>query len=359
MVNKIKMADFPTTRYQGSKRKILPWIYENLKDLQFNSVLDGCGGSASVSYLFKKMGKVVTYNDNLKFNHIIGKALIQNQKVLFTEEDVNNLFTNELQGQNVIDKLFKDIYYLDAENAWLDKIGYGILNMNHYIGETLDLKKSIAYYALFQACLTKRPFNLFHRNNLNLRTADVKRNFGNKTTWDKDFSLVFRSFIEEANSRIFDSGTVCRSTNESVFEIADVTYDLVYLDLPYVNSEKTTETSNYLRSYHFLEGIANYEAWVNMIDYDSTNLRLREPSADRSFTKKNICKSFETLIEKFQQSKIVLSYKKGGIPSIEFLVETMQKYKSEVYTCSRHYSYALNKQSGNNPKVEEVLIIGF
>ena len=36
----IDFTKFPTTRYQGSKRKILPWIYKNLKDLEFDTALD-------------------------------------------------------------------------------------------------------------------------------------------------------------------------------------------------------------------------------------------------------------------------------------------------------------------------------
>jgi len=47
----------PTTRYQGSKRKILPWIYDCIKDIEFNTVLDAFGGSGVVSCLFKRMGK--------------------------------------------------------------------------------------------------------------------------------------------------------------------------------------------------------------------------------------------------------------------------------------------------------------
>ncbi len=70
----IDFTKFPSTRFQGSKRKIIPWIFNVIKDLKFNTVLDGFGGTASVSYLFKKMGKAVTYNDNLKFNYYIGKA---------------------------------------------------------------------------------------------------------------------------------------------------------------------------------------------------------------------------------------------------------------------------------------------
>ena len=354
----IELSEYPTTRYQGSKRKILPWIYENLKDIRFNTVLDGCGGSASVSYLFKKMKKTVTYNDNLKFNHIIGKALIENHTVNFTDEDVFNLLNANLDTPDLIDRLFKDIYYLDTENCWLDKMGFGILNMNHYTGQILEYKKSIAYYALFQACLTKRPFNLFHRNNLNIRTADVKRNFGNKVTWEKDFTETFKNFVVEANTKIFNTGKVCTSINESIFDIEDVAYDLVYLDLPYINNEGTNETSNYLKCYHFLEGLVNYDQWENMIDHKTPTLRMLDSQKDKYFNKENIYESFETLIEKFSRSKIVISYKKGGMPSIEYIVKVMKQYKRNVYTRSQHYTYALNKQNGNAKKNKEVLIIG-
>lgn len=354
----IDLSQYPTTRYQGSKRKILPWIYENLKDIRFNTVLDGCGGSASVSYLFKKMNKSVTYNDNLKFNHIIGKALIENQTQKFTSEDIANLLGYNATNPGLINRIFKGIYYLDKENRWLDRMGFGILNMNHYTGQILEFKKAIAYYALFQACLTKRPFNLFHRNNLNIRTADVKRNFGNKITWEKDFTKSFKSFIKEANDKIFDSQMACRSINQSIFDIQEIDYDLVYLDLPYINGEGTNETSNYLKCYHFLEGLVNYNEWEEMIDFSSPNLRLAESQTDKHFNKDNIYESFETLIEKFRRSKIVISYKKGGIPSIEYIVKIMRGYKRNVYTRSQHYTYALNRQNGNAKKNKEVLIIG-
>ncbi|MCB9297121.1 MAG: DNA adenine methylase [Lewinellaceae bacterium] len=51
--NTIDYKKFPTTRFQGSKRKILPWIAESLEELEFETVLDGFGGTGSVSYLFK------------------------------------------------------------------------------------------------------------------------------------------------------------------------------------------------------------------------------------------------------------------------------------------------------------------
>ncbi len=354
----IDFKKFPTTRYQGSKRKIIPWIYQHIKELEFESVLDACGGSASVSYLFKKMNKRVTYNDNLKFNFIIGKALIENNGVTFTDEDVKNLYNLGTSESKIIQRLFKGIYYPDIENKWLDEISYGILNMNHYTGKELDYKKAMAYYALFQASLTKRPFNLFHRNNLYIRTNDVERNFGNKTTWEKDFRLIFEKFITEANSLIFDSGKECKAINQSVFEMGEANYDLIYLDPPYINKNVTNETANYLKCYHFLEGMANYDNWEYLIDPDTKNKRFKNSLLSKNFHKCEIYQSYDHLFEKFRKSKIVISYKTGGIPSIKCLINKLKKHKKKVYMRSQHYIYALNRQNGNDERNREVLIIG-
>jgi adenine-specific DNA methylase len=78
----IKLEDFPSTRYQGSKRKIILWIHDLLSTLEFDTALDLFGGTATVSYLLKMMGKAVTYNDCLRFNYLIGLALIENDEVM-------------------------------------------------------------------------------------------------------------------------------------------------------------------------------------------------------------------------------------------------------------------------------------
>ena len=83
------MKTFPTTRYQGSKRKILPWLHECMKGYEYHTVLDAFGGSGMVSCLFKRMGKKVTYNDLFRFNQIIDTSIIENSRTLLTEEDVN------------------------------------------------------------------------------------------------------------------------------------------------------------------------------------------------------------------------------------------------------------------------------
>ena len=63
------VAKFPTTRYQGSKLKFIDWIWDCIKDIPFQTVLDAFGGTGCVAYRLKQEGKTVTYNDLL----LIGK----------------------------------------------------------------------------------------------------------------------------------------------------------------------------------------------------------------------------------------------------------------------------------------------
>ncbi len=39
MLSITDLKKFPTARYQGSKRKILSWLYENLREFEFSYVL--------------------------------------------------------------------------------------------------------------------------------------------------------------------------------------------------------------------------------------------------------------------------------------------------------------------------------
>lgn len=358
----IDLDSFPSTRYQGSKRKIIGWLHEKFRELEFHTVLDGFGGTSSVSYLFKKMGKQVTYNDKYRFNSIIGKAIIENDKIKLTEEDIDFLYGKHpnLEYYNLVSNNFSSVYYTDKENRWIDMVMSNILQFDSHCnkGEEITFKTAIAFYSLFQSCLMKRPFNMFHRKNLYLRTNDVERSFGNKTTWEKSFEYLFKKFVDEANALIFDSGERCISMNESIFDIKNTSYDLVYLDPPYISSRSRNETSDYLRCYHFLEGLSNYENWEKLIDYQTKNLRFKNTIESNDFKRSTVKGLLTKLIRKYSDSIIVLSYKKGGIPDIEYLKEEIGKHKSNVLVYSRHYKYALNNQNGDASKNREVLLIG-
>ena len=186
----LSIKNFPSTRYQGSKRKIIPWIWTCLKEIDFSSALDVFGGTASVSYLLKQMGKRVTYNDYLRFNWLIGTALIENDNIRLADAEIDAAFRCSGSVQcRFVQQTFKGIYFTNDENVWIDRTIAHIGGLPN--GVHSKYKKALLYYALFQSCLIKRPFNLFHRRNLYLRLTDVKREFGNKITWDKPFEEHF------------------------------------------------------------------------------------------------------------------------------------------------------------------------
>jgi adenine-specific DNA-methyltransferase len=358
IANEIK--NFPTTRYQGSKRKILPWIYDCIKDLEFSTVLDAFGGTGMVSYLLKKMEKSVTFNDILKFNQIIGESIISNNNILLTDTDVRYILDRKIKSKTFITDNFNDIYYLNDENIWLDGVIYNIENLDKiYSNDELKYKKAIAYNAIFQSCMTKRPYNLFHRKNLAMRTRDVQRNFGNKTTWETPFQNHYIKFVSEINKSIYNSHKVCNSINQDVFCIENNNYDLVYIDPPYIKKDMSNESADYLKCYHFLEGIARYDEWDSLIDNNTINKRIKNNIIPNYFIPKEAIKTFDRLIEKFQNSIIVISYKYGGTPSIEELTEMLYKYKQTVKIHDKHYKYALNKQNGNAVLNREYILIGY
>jgi len=337
---------FPSTRFQGSKLKIVNWLWETVKDLNFETALDAFGGTGTVGYMLKAKQKQVTYNDILRFNWYIGAGLIENDSVRLSEEDIAFLLKKHrnIAYPTFIYDTFKDIYFTDEENQWLDMVvtNTGLLK-DFY-------KKAIAYFALFQACIIKRPFNLFHRKNLYLRLSDVERNFGNKTTWDTPFDVHFRQFAMEANQAVFNNGRRNKALNSDVFDIQE-DFDLVYVDTPYISNKGTGV--DYLGFYHFLEGLVNYSRWREMIDYRTKHKRLKGNSSVWT-DKERIYSAFERLFSKFNESILVISYRADGIPSIDELICILKKYKPTVKTTKRRdYKYVL---STNNSA--EVLLIG-
>jgi adenine-specific DNA methylase len=346
----------PTTRYQGSKRSLLPWIYENLKSLPFETVLDGFGGTGSVSYLFKLMNKKVTFNDILPSNCMTGLALIENDSVTLDEEDLGFIsHRNGFEYPTFIEDAFKGIYYTTDENRLLDVMALNIRMLSEkYKGDILTKKQALAYHVLFQACLCKRPFNLFHRKNLSLRTArDVKRSFGNKKTWNTGFGKLIKRFNEEVTNKVFSNGFRHEALSQDIIDIKNRKFDLVYIDPPYARIDDKTP-KDYHELYHFLDGMVDYDNWAKKINLNTKNKRLVKQK--NHWNEGNIEDNFKALFEKFKDSIIVVSYGEPGSPSIYKIKKLLLKYKSKVRIAKKEYKYKLNHRNGHG--LYEVLIIG-
>lgn len=337
----------PSTRYQGSKAKIVEWIWSKINKLEFNSFLDVFGGTGVVAYYMKCMRKQVIYNDNLQFNAIIGKAIIENNSIKLPMNQFTDIWTKNpnIDYIDIISRNFKDIYYTDEENNWLDVTIQNIQRIKNIY------ERSLAYYALFQSCIIKRPFNLFHRKNLYIREADVNRSFGNKASWDKPFENHMIKFLNEVNDLVYNNHKQNKVYNVDAFDLP-IDYDLVYLDPPYTSSKM--KNIDYRNFYHFLEGITIYNEWEKNIDYTAKNNPLKK--VDNEWNGKNkVINTFKDIIMKFKGSILVISYRNDGFPSINTIKKWVEEIKQnvEIYYLD-NYKYALS-----NGRTSEVLIIGY
>jgi DNA adenine methylase/adenine-specific DNA-methyltransferase len=328
----------------GSKHKLIPWIYETLKELEFNTVLDAFSGSSVVSYLFKTMGKSVYSNDFLHFSSIISKGVIENANEVLSRQEVEMLVNLDVESENFISKTFKDIFYNESELLFLDKVSTNISRLDS------NYKKALAYSALFRACVKKQPRGVFTISGNLDRYNDGRR--------DLNISLS-RHFEEQVGvySRlIFDNGQQNISFNKSIFDFECELYkpDLVYLDPPYVPK---SDDNCYVKRYHFLEGLSKY--WEGEKIMQNTKVKkIQKKFTPFSYRKTSIL-AFETLFEKFSKSTLVLSYSSNAYPDLDTLVSLMRNQKSHVDVYEKPHRYHFgNHAKVNRALVNEFLIIG-
>lgn len=343
---KDQIGRVPTTRYQGSKRRLLPWLGEEFARLDFDSALDLFSGTASVSYLLKCMGKQVTSNDLLSFNREIAEALIVNEGTLLEPKRLDGL-GDEHSGmtyERLIEGEFAGVFYLDEENRWLD---HAIQNLER---ELRGIERSLALYALFQACLSKRPYNLFHRANLSMRTADVERSFGNKKTWDRPFEQHVAKHLAWANAAVFASGRVHRAISTDYREVEGA-FDLVYLDPPYTPARG--RGIDYLDFYHFLEGLTDYTHWKTRILRERPHRPIIQPTSNPWSQPAQIRGAFAEAFDRYRNSTLVVSYREDGRPPIDEIATLLTASgRRPPVVRTRPHQYALSRKNS-----AEVLIV--
>lgn len=340
------VANFPRTRYQGSKRKLAARIAHELTSLSIESALDAFSGTASVGYALKCAGVRVTCNDASAFNQQVALALVVNQSWLPNERACAELGQRRsgVAYDDFIERTFDDIYFTREENRWLD-VAVGNVRA---ISNPFD--RALAYFAIGQAALAKRPYNLFHRRNLYMRFADVSRSFGNKSSWDRPFDEHVRAFASEARAAVFEGPTCTALRGDAM--ACEPGCDLVYIDPPYINAAGTGV--DYHQFYHFLDGLVEYGTWPERVDHDSRN---RGPCPqDSPWTDpRRIRDAFAELFERFRDSILAVSYRSDGVPSMDELCSLLRRVKPSVRLIDlESYQYALSTRRATR----EMLLIG-
>lgn len=327
----------------GSKQGILSPIWSAIKHLPFTSVLDAFSGSGCVGYLFKSQGKSVISNDFLKYAYHLANALVANGHETLTGDDVAMLLEPNAQRQNFIQETFRGLYFSDEDNLFLDNTRANIQLLNS------SYQQSLALSALNRACIKRRARGVF-------TYTGERYNDGRR---DLRISLQ-RQFIEAIqllNGAIFDNGQQNIALNQDVFSL-DVAPDLVYLDPPYYTP---LSDNDYLRRYHFVEGLSCYWQGVEILHHTKTK-KLRKyytPFDSRT----EVYGAFERLFKKFSNSIIVVSYSSNSLPTREELTEMLKSIKGNVtvHNIQHQYSFGTHahKVGNQNNAVQEYLFVAY
>jgi len=327
----------------GSKRGILPHIWNAVKHLPFNTVLDAFSGSGCVSYMFKGKGKAVISNDFLKYSYHMVNALVANNDQILSESDLALLLEANIERKNFIQATFKGLYFSDEDNLFLDNT---MANIQRLI---LPFKQSLALSALNRACIKRRPRGVF--TYVGNRYDDGRR--------DLKLSLQeqFLEAVQVLNASVFDNGQNNLALNQDVFSL-DVKADLVYLDPPYYTPHSDND---YLRRYHFVEGLSCNWQEVEILHHTKTK-KLRKyytPFDSRT----QVYGAFERLFQKFSDSIIVTSYSSNSLPKREELKSMLRAVKKtvEVHEVDHQYSFGTHshKVGNQNNAVQEYLFVAY
>jgi DNA adenine methylase len=339
-----QMNRFPTTRYMGSKRQLLDHIATATSGLEFDTFVDLFAGSNVVSYLFKSMGKRVIANDFLAMSHQMGAALIGNNSVRLTDSEIAWILEAQLPHDDFVSRTFQGLYFADEDNALIDQIRGNISALSH------PVKKAIAVAALVRACVKKRPRGIF--TYVGFRYDDGRLDL--RTSLADHFVAAAQSI----NGAVFDNGQKNVSRRGNAMNVGSYKRALVYLDPPYFSPRSDNE---YVRRYHFVEGLA--QNWEGLeIQHETLTKKFKAYPTPFS-TRQGAYAAFETLFRRHRGSHILVSYASNGLPTLDEIVELLQRFKEtvDVHRVDHRYSFGNQGHLHNNKNnsVEEYLFLAY
>lgn len=200
--------------------------------------------------------------------------------------------------------------------------------------------------ALIRACLKKRARGIFTYTGL--RYDDGRADL--RMSMEKQI----RNAAQLINEAVFDNGRRNRARHGDALT-AKCKAGLVYIDPPYFSPLSDNE---YVRRYHFVEGLARDWKGVDMQWHTKTRKFKSYPTPFSS--RSGAADAFGRLFCRLRDSILLVSYSSNSQPSREELISLMSKYKSHVEVIDIDYRYSFaNQTDGNRNEVQEYLFVGF
>ncbi|GAA1481133.1 DNA adenine methylase [Gordonia sinesedis] len=336
---------FPRLRYMGSKYRLLPHLERTFAEIGGGTAVDAFSGSGVVSYLLKAQGFEVVGNDFLTFPHIITRATVANSSVRLEPELVEQICGPPADDRDFISRTFDGLYFDAEDRRFLDSAWSHIARLRGY-------RRDLAIAALVLSAARKQPRGVFTFTDSS-RYADGRR----------DLRMSLRDHFRlraagEYNATVFSNGSTNRSVCGDIFDLTlpwSAPPDLVYLDPPYA---PPTDDNDYIKRYHFLEGLSAY--WEGMTIMENTRTK-KLPKRYTPFAYKHSID--DALVRTFSHFEdagaIVLSYSSNALPGPDRIVDLLGKVKPSVEVVAIDHKYSFGTHAAATRRdVSEFLFIG-
>lgn len=307
---------FPKPQYLGAKYIHRGWIAQYIPN-DTHVALDAFGGSQSIAYLMKQLGKKTLTNDFMQFNNEIGKALIENSASTLTKEDTSILFSDNSNPNvfNLMETLFSDLFFTHNEAAFLDSFRSNVERMEN------QYKRALALTVMCRSMTRKVTMGHFAHKQALIYAEDPERIKRNRSL-TRPLQELFMDLLPEYNAAVFDNKEKNKSYNENILDllpkIKDV--DLVYFDPPYCNSH-----ADYQSFYHLLETFVVY--WKDKQFVNGT--KRYEPKRYSGFDKNS--EAIDNLGLMFDRAQHIptwlVSYNDRSYPDIDTMVSIIKPYR--------------------------------
>lgn len=335
---------YPSTRYMGSKNKLLTEIWAVASQFEFDTALDLFSGSGIVGYMLKSHEKNVVSNDYMAMSATFAKAMIENNEVILPATEALALLEPVYSVDHFVETTFKDLYFSDDDNRLIDVLRSNIKILKN------PYKRAIAMSALIRACLKKRPRGIF--TYVGHRYDDGRKDL------TMPFQAQFLEAVELINAAVFNNGKQNKARHGDAMTLQSKDIGLVYIDPPYYSPLSDNE---YVRRYHFVEGLARDWQGVEIQEHTLTKKFKSYPTPFSSRT--GAADAFDLLFRRFRDSVLMVSYSSNSLPTLDEMVAMMAKYKKHVEVVPVDYRYSIGNQGGkvgsNKNDVQEFIFVGY
>ncbi len=323
------------TNYIGSKQKLIDWIWANTPE-NAHTAVDAFSGSSVVGYMYKSKGLAVHSCDRLTYCHHIARAIVENDSVTLSEEEIEGLLSDSGHIRDFVRKHFGGVYFEPGVHKLIDIVRSNTDTLKGY-------KKDIALFALGKTCITaKGGFGHFGTTKKQDNRADSPAQFKER----------FAKNCQRINALIFEGEKSCKAHHGDTRKLlGKVNADVAYFDPPYATQFSQT---NYERAYHFIEGLMTW--WEGKdIRKDSTTRAYDIPT---EVTKANAKSFFEEFLGAAKHiPHWIISYRDQAYPSEAEIKTIVGANGKSSRMKSKTHQYQISAQRSEHSQAREHLFV--